>query len=184
VNVPLTANALTLVSNPLKPSNGNFNITNTISLPDTADGANLYSWNGTSWDSASFLAGAGWLPDSSIPLGKAFFIQSPIATTVTFVGEVATGTISTTFNPGLNVVANQVPVAEPYPGSTVGNDGDNIYLWNGSAWATTWSFLAGLGWTAGGANDDVNGPVLPVGGGAVYQNTTATPLTWSRAFNP
>src|SRR5262245_24393572 len=118
VNVPLAANKLTFVSNPLKPSNGNYNITNTISLPDSADGATLYSWAGTSWSSTVpqfYGGGGGWFPDATIPLGTAFFIQSPVAATITFVGEVATGTLNYSFPKGLSAVANQVPVAENFP---------------------------------------------------------------------
>lgn len=186
VNVDVAA-GLNLISNPLKPSNGNYNITNTISLPDTADGAFIYKWAGTAWsgDIPSWIAGFGWAPEATINHGEAFFLQSPVATKVLFVGEVATGNVETTLQPGLSVVANKIPVEQNWPGSDIGNDGDSIYTWGGSAWdASIWSYIDGFGWSnGGGAGDNVNGPLLKVGGGAVYQNTGAA-LTWTRAFNP
>ncbi len=185
VNVPVTANQLTLVSVPLKPSNGDFNITNTIVLPDTADSANLFKWAGTAWSSTipQWYAGLGWYPDMTIGQGESFFIKSPVAATVTFVGEVATGTNSYTIPSGLSFVANKVPVAEAFPGASVGNDQDNIYLWAGNAWSSTiWQYYAGLGWNAGGLTDDTNGPVLAIGSGAAYRNGGAA-LNFTRTFN-
>jgi hypothetical protein len=188
VNVPVQGgNKLTLISNPLKPTDGNYNITNTIVLPDEADGANIYQWGGSSWSTSipNFIAGFGWSPDTTIKLGEAFFIQSPVATTVTFVGEVSTGTNVSTFPTGLSINANKVPVAENIPGRTVGNDGDVIYTWGGNGWdAASFGFIEGFGWSNGGAaGDSLDGPMIPVGGGFVYQNTGA-PVTWTRVFNP
>lgn len=188
VNVDVTP-GLNLISNPLKPSNGNNNITNTISLPDAADGAFIYKWAGTAWstDIPSWIAGFGWAPDLSIPFGDAFFLQMPAGQSakITFVGEVQTGDIATTFSPGISVVANKVPVQENFPGKTVGNDGDFIYTWGGTAWDTAvWSFIAGFGWSnGGGAGDNVDGPLVKVGGGIVYQNSGAA-INWTRTFNP
>jgi hypothetical protein len=180
-------NKLTLIANPLKPSNGNYNVTNTLVMPDTADGANLFAWAGTSWNSVvpQWYAGSGWYPDLNVDLGSAFFVQSPVVTTVTFVGEVATGDISSTLNKGVNFVANKVPVAEGYPGGTVGNDGDNIYQWSGSAWSgQVYQYYAGYGWDDGTGNVGTNGPVLNPGQGVVYVNSGAAALNWTRTFNP
>ena len=95
VNVDIKA-GVNLISNPLKPSNGNNNITNTIvGLPDTAEGAEIYKWGGTGWSSdiPSWVAGFGWFPDVSMNLGESFFLKSPVATKITFVGEVQTGDV-------------------------------------------------------------------------------------------
>ena len=188
VNVPVAANKLALIANPLKPSNGNYNITNTITLPDAADGANIFTWAGTGWNSVvpQWYAGGGWFPDTTIPLGDAFFINSPVAATVTFVGEVATGDIAYSYPKGFSVVANKVPVAENFPGAAHGNDGDNIYTWNGTAYdSTVWQYYAGAGWDNGSQpGNSTNGPLLPVGTGIVYANNGTAPVTWTRTFNP
>lgn len=174
-------------ANPLVPSNGNNNITNTLTLPDSADGASIFKWAGTKWADAipTWIAGAGWVPDADMNLGESFFLQSPVATKVTFVGEVKTGNIDYSVPAGLSAIANKVPVAEPFPGNH-GNDGDAIYTWAGTTWnPATWSYIAGLGWSNGGAaGDNVNGPTLAVGEGIIYQNTATAPVTWTRAFNP
>jgi hypothetical protein len=186
VNVDIAA-GLNLISNPLKPSNGNYNITNTISLPDNADGAFIYKWAGTAWSTQipSWIAGFGWSPDLEIQHGEGFFLQSPVAAKVLFVGEVATGDVVQNLPSGLSVAANKIPVEERWPGAAHGNDGDSIYTWGGSAWDTAiWSFIQGFGWSnGGGPGDHIDGPTLKVGGAAMYQNTGA-PLSWTRAFNP
>jgi hypothetical protein len=184
---------LTLLSNPLKPSNGNYNITNTMVLPDTADGSTIYQWAGTSWsqNTPGWYLGLGWSPDATINLGEAFFIQTANTTTdfkVTFVGEVATGNNTYNMPVGLGFVAPKEPVEQPWPGAGHGHDGDNIYVWNGTAWdGVSWSFYEALNnsWDNGGnPNNNTNGPTVKVGGGVVYQNTGTTPLTWTRTFNP
>jgi hypothetical protein len=189
VNVAITP-GLNLISNPLKPSNGNYNITNTISLPDTADGALLYKWAGTAWASQipSWIGGFGWDPTADILLGEAFFLNSPAAAgnyNVTFVGEVQTGDVPYTLNPGLNMVAPKTPVAQRFPGADIGHDGDTIYTWAGSAWSGNfWSFIDGFGWDGGASPDNnIAGPTVAVGGGVAYQNLGTT-LTWTRTFNP
>jgi hypothetical protein len=108
---------------------------------------------------------------------------------VLFVGEVSTGDVPYSIPTGLSAVANKVPVAEEWPGSTHGNDGDLIYTWAGSAWnSAVWNYIdlgGGTGaWNAGGATDDPDGPTLAVGGGAMYLNSGTAALSWTRAFNP
>ena len=123
-------------------------------------------------------------PNYTNDIGSSFFIQSPVDATITFVGEVNTGTnISYTLNKGLNFVAPKTPVAQAYPGKDVGNDGDAIYQWTGSAWSSTvFIYLGGVGWDEG-SGIHLDGPTIPVGGGVVYNNTTAA-LNWTRSFTP
>lgn len=189
VNVNLQGNnKLDLLTVPLIPANNDYDCTNTIVLPDAADGAFLYRWTGTSWDNTipQWLAGYGWYGDVTTPAGSAFYIQSPAAATITFVGQVATGTLTNKLASGVNFVADTVPVAERWPGGLVGNDGDFIYTWTGSAWNNTiWQYLGGYGWYDGVGADPAttNGPVMTVGNGVLYQALGGA-ITWQRSFNP
>jgi hypothetical protein len=183
VNVPLAANQLSFVSVPLTPNGGNFNITNTIVLDDTQDGANLFAWNTTAWNTTvpQWYAGAGWFPDMVVNNGQGFFISSKAASTLTFVGEVPQGASTYTIPAGLSTLANKVPETAAFPGASVGNDGDNMFTWDnaGQKWATAvWQYYAGAGWNAGGANDDTNGPTLNPAQGVFYINSgAAVPFT-------
>jgi hypothetical protein len=194
VNVPIQGgNKLTLVANPLKPSNGNYNITNTIVLTDAQTDSLIYKWAGNAWSSTVpqyFGASGGWFPDATINLGESFFIQNPgTATSITFVGEVQTGDATTpiaySLASGLNVVAPKTPVVQDFPGGDVGHDSDLIYTWNGTAWdGVVWQNFAGSGWFGDGhTGESTNGPTVAVGGGVVYLNTGAA-LNWTRTFTP
>ena len=191
VNVPVQgAGRLTLVANPLKPSNGNYNITNTLVLSDAQADSLVYKWAGNSWatDVPQWYSGAGggWFPDATMNLGEAFFIQNPgTATSVTFVGEVATGSVNYTMPAGLSFVAPKTPVVQDFPGGDVGHENDLIYTWGGTAWNTVvWQNYAGSGWFGDGhVGESTNGPTVAVGGGVVYLNTGAA-LNWTRTFNP
>jgi hypothetical protein len=195
VNVDVKT-GLNLISVPLKPSDGNKNITNTIVLPDTAENSEIYKWTGTGWstDIPTWIAGFGWFSAQPVTmeLGEAFFLKSTVDTKVTFVGEVETGdAIPYTMKPGINVVANKVPVEESWPGKTGtvvnGKEGDNIYTWTpgGNAWSSPWSYITDYGWFGPGTADPVEGPVLKVGSGVVYQVASPTAnTTWTRSFTP
>lgn len=192
VNVDLVQ-GWNLIANPLKPSNGNNSITNIISLPAAADASELYTWTGTGWSSPSTWiaednfgwfttdAGGNEVAAPTVDLGEAFFVRATAPAKVTFVGEVATGTIATTFEPGINMVANKVPVTERWPGSTVGNDGDEIIPFVNGAWGEPVAFTADFGW--GLEEATVDGPMLEVGKGVAYRNTGAA-IPWNRTFNP
>jgi len=190
VNVDIKA-GLNLVSNPLKPSNGNYNITNTIVLPDTLENTELYKWAGTAWstDIPQWIVGYGWFSTGpmTINLGEAFFLKAPSTTPantkVTFVGEVATGDVAYSVPSGLSVIAPKTPVSQNFPGKDIGHENDAIYTWASTAWATPWSYIGGYGWFQTATTDPIDGPVIAVGGGLVYQNTGAA-LNWTRTFTP
>jgi len=191
VNVPVAGNgALNLIANPLKPTNGDYNITNTMVLPSTWNDAYLYKWAGTSWanDIPIWYDGFGWFPDASIALGEAFFLKAPAGapnTSITFVGEVQTGEVANTLNAGLNFVANKFPLSVPWPGQTVGNDNDYLYEWAGAGWADKiWIYFPGYGWFGdGSAGESVDGPVVDPGVGVLYHNKGAA-INWNKTFNP
>ncbi|HNQ73679.1 MAG TPA: hypothetical protein PKN95_08760 [Verrucomicrobiota bacterium] len=179
VNVDLTANQYALLSNPLKPSDGNYDVSNIVKLADgSSDSSQCLTWSGTAWESIDWLDGVGWSEPKNIALGQGFFVRATSNQTITFVGEVQTGTSSTTLSPGLSLVGSKVPVAGNYPGSTVGNDSDAIFVWAGSAWDTI-DYIGGLGWTSA----DPNGPAIGVAQGFFYNNTGAA-LNWEVTLNP
>ncbi len=179
VNVDLAANQYALLSNPLKPSDGNYDIANIVKLADgSSDGSICLTWTGTSWSTTDWFDGLGWTESKNINLGQGFFVRATSNQTITFVGEVQTGTSSTTLSPGLSLVGSKVPVAGNYPGSTVGQDGDFVFTWNGNAWSST-DYLDGLGWTSA----DPNGPAIGVAEGFFYNNTGAA-LNWEVTLNP
>jgi hypothetical protein len=185
VNVPLQgANKLDILDYPLIPSGNNYNITNVIHLADANDGAFLYKWAGTAWNNTvpGWIAGFGWDTELSIALGEAYFIQAPAADTITFVGEVAQGSFTNTIPLGISFQANKVPTGAPWPGFSVGNDGDFMYTWTGTAWANiVWGYIGGYGWDDGGNGGSTNGPAIPVGRGVSYVNLTA-PIVWVQTF--
>jgi hypothetical protein len=185
INVTYTNAQLSFFADQLKPSNGDYNITNTVRLTDPgSDTTTLYKWNpGTSsWDPYGWIDGFGWFPDVNIPLGEGFFLQPVANGTLTFVGEVATGSLTNSFPTGNSVRANMVPVAARIPGFAVGNDTDTVYTWDriGNQWVAT-GFIDGYGWFDGSA--ETNGPLVEVGNAIFYQNTGAA-LNWIQAFNP
>jgi hypothetical protein len=181
VNVPLLAGQFALVSNPLKGPNTS--ITNIV-LSDSAIDTTIYKWTGTGYaQSLWFGSEAGWDPVINLNLGEAFFIKSPVGTTATFVGEVATGTITGTIPAGTSLQANSVPVAEPWPGKAVGNVDDSILTWGGTGWQTTWIYYGTTDGWLDDAGNGPEGPTIPVGRGVAYINKGAA-INWTRTFNP
>ena len=186
VNVPVTNGVLALLANPLKPSNGDYNITNTIKLQDPgSDGTSLFQWNqGTSsWDLFSWFDGFGWFPDAPQDLGKGFFLQPTATQTITLVGEVQTGSSTNVISGALSLLGSKVPVAGSEPGGSVGHDGDGIFTWDAGAnsWILT-SYFDGYGWFDANSAE-TNGPVLKVAEAFFYQNTGGS-LNWIKTLNP
>jgi hypothetical protein len=185
VNVGITNGGLHLLSNPLKPSDGNYNITNTIKLIDPgSDGTQLFQWNtgSSSWDAFLWFDGFGWFPDVDQNLGQGFFIQPVLTQTITLVGEVQTGTSTNVIASGLSLLGSKIPVAGPEPGGAVGTDGDEIFTWDvaGNSWTST-LYFDGYGWFDGSA--ETNGPALKVAEGLFYNNTGGS-KNWIKTLNP
>jgi hypothetical protein len=135
VNKDLAA-GLNLIANPL--SNGG----NTIGevIPSAPSGAQVYAWNGAGYDTSQYVVIpgvlSGWQPEINLPVGDGFFIDSPQATTITFVGEVLQGDASNKTVPaGLSIQGSTVPVSGTLSdhGFPAGS-GDTAYSWNGNGW--------------------------------------------------
>jgi len=186
VNVGVTNGQLALLANPLKPSNGDYNVTNTIKLQDPgSDGTTLFQWNqGTaSWDSTAWIDGYGWFPDVVQNLGEGFFLQPAATQTITFIGEVQTGSSTNVISGALALKGSKVPVAGPEPGGAVGHDGDTIFTWDApnNGWLSS-GYIDGYGWFDG-ISSETNGVTLKVAEAFFYQNTGGS-LNWIKTLNP
>jgi len=192
VNVSLQANKLHFLSVPLIPSGGNFNITNSIVLDNTQDFATIFAWAGSKWNTTTptwygtDVGGTGWDTPMVISNGVGFFLSSMANSTLTFVGDVPQGALGYNIPAGLSTLANKVPVTDNFPGSTVGNDFDNIFTWDqaGQKWsATVWTMyspaVGGTGWDNGGvAGNNPKGPSLDPSTAVFYVNGgNAVPFT-------
>jgi len=186
-----------LVSIPLKPSDGNYNITNTIVMPAGTDSSTLFKWTGVGYSGNTpqwieDSPGVGqWMSDApmTVGLGEAVFINATAAGKITFVGEVATGALANTLAAGYNAVGNKVPSGEAWPGVDVGNDGDNVNIWVPAtqSWVADWTYIAKVGsdpygWTTTGTTF-TGGPALTPGQGVFYFNTGSA-INWTQNFNP
>jgi hypothetical protein len=126
-----------LVSNPLdnKETGGNQIRALFASLPF---GTQVYNFNGTGFDISTKddLVGdydPATFASAVIPPGKGVFVRNNTAQnqTVTFVGEVPQGTLTTSIPAGFSIVASQVP--QEGTATALGYTpaaGDQLYFWN------------------------------------------------------
>jgi hypothetical protein len=200
VNVTLKK-GYNLVSNPL--NNGG----NTLAeiLPASSplpEDTFVVTWNATAGSQgmpgaqqAFFGPGVGWdIPTMALPPGQGFFIYidpntAPQATyTITFVGEVPTGTLTTPVYGGsrYNSLASQVPQEGRVSADLglVGQDDDMLLLWNNNATPPTWgqtAYFFGEGqWT-----DMVTfvEPVIKPGEAFFLFRAAPGNFNWTRTFN-
>ena len=155
INVPLQA-GYNLVANQL-----DLDGTGTNNSIYTTVGTNLPSltkvlaWNGGGYSAATYSATTQkWIGNNSsisnaMNPGSGFFIQVPVATNLTFVGNVITGTNTYPILAGYQIVAPSAPIA----GTIDTTNGytptklDKILVWNGGGYsAKTWS---GTSWIGG-----------------------------------
>jgi hypothetical protein len=83
-------------------------------IPTAKNLTTIYVFANNQYSSASYFDGVGWIPgDLKIAPGTAFFFANYDAAdqTVTFVGEVPQGALTTPLKTGFNLVASQVPQA-------------------------------------------------------------------------
>lgn len=197
VNVDIT-NGYNLITVPLKPTDGNMDINNTIMMPANTDSSTLFKWTGAGYSANTpqwieDSPGVGqWMGDApmTVNVGEAVFINATAAGKITFVGEVMTGAIQNTLAPGYNTVGNKVPVEAAWPGKDNGNDGDNFQIWKPAtqSFFGDWTYIAKVGtdpygWTLDGVTF-TDGPVLTPGQGVFYFNSGTTAINWTQNFNP
>jgi len=175
INVTVPAKGYALVANQLNTGG------NTLGevIPSAPDGTVAFTYStsgGFSTDGVEF--GAWGTGSAKVGPGVGFFLQNngASAMTVTFVGEVPQGTLSTKLNKGLNLVASQVPQAGKlstdlkFPIA----EGDLVYQWN----ASTQKYKDAAGFEFG---DWTNGePTVAVGEGFFVNKVAAG--SWDRVF--
>jgi hypothetical protein len=137
VKVDLAA-GFTMIANPLNAP------TNTIAalLPDVPDGTVIYKFDSTkqSFTINSKDFGEWSLPNDTLAPGEGAFIKVTAPVTVTFVGEVMQGSLSTPIPAGFSIKSSQVPLDQvALSNPTVSTDpqqsfpavdGDVVYRFN------------------------------------------------------
>jgi hypothetical protein len=131
VNKTVPANGFALISNPLKAA------TNSIAalFAGAPDGFKVYKYTpGTGYKIYQYDELIGTFdPDASqanVLPGEGVFVQNPLSTpyTVTFVGEVPQGTLTTPLVAGFQIVSSQVPQAGNVKDLGLqGAPGDKVY---------------------------------------------------------
>jgi len=197
VNVTLKK-GYNLIANPL--NNGGNTLAEilppTTPLPDDTFIVTWDSAGGTigapAADLPTFFPGAGWEPAGpALPPGKAFFMYiadtAPTNTyTVTFVGEVPQGNLSTPVAIGsrYSALASQVPQAGKVTtdlGLQPSND-DTLLLWDknaGGFGTTLYQYATDVGWNDG---QNVVEPTVGVGDG-FFLFRVGGPTAWTRTFS-
>lgn len=181
VNKDLVA-GFNLVSNPLRSTEANGNQIQNLfnSLPN---GTAIYQYNTTKgiFDIATKDPDFGWDPadiaDNEVLPGSGVFVRMQAAGTITFVGEVPQGILTTTMPVGFSIVSSQVPQAGTATAlGYVPVAGDAIYSWDkaGQKYITSAYDTDFAEWI----------PALPTlqPGDAFFRRGTAA-NTWTRTFS-
>lgn len=192
-NVPVTGN-LTAMANSLR-SGPPGEVDRADHVIPFADGNNIQVWTGVSWQMYTMdsLSSTGWSDDNGdVPLGnlpilgpgKGFFYgNSAGISSVTFVGEVRTGTNTVAISTGLNALGSPLPIGGPIAALGLdAQDGDNIQKWTGTGWSlTSRDSLSSTGWADD--NGDAPEPTISVGEGFFYGNSVGA-FNWQQVLNP
>jgi hypothetical protein len=171
-----------LIANPLKSGD---NKLATI-LPTAPEGASVYKWNGTGFNNGInyFLGSWDTGADDVLVPGTGAFIyidptSFPTGSTLTFVGEVATGSLTQHIPLGYSIQANQVPQVVDL--TTVGFpavDGDSLYFWD----AANQKYFNGNNYFLGSWD---TAPMSEIAGAFfVYKDPAGSQAQdWTRTFN-
>jgi hypothetical protein len=176
VNIPVNANQQVMIGNQLNTTN------NTIAslIPNGPPGAQLYKYNGGYTAYAFDDADLVWLPNGAATLnpGEGCFFKSPVATTLTFVGEVLQGSRTNTLP--INLLAMRTSIV-PQQGKITtdlaapGEAGDQLYRYSGGFSAFAFDD-ADLVWLP-------SEPTINVGEAFFYKKaSTSTQSKWIRNF--
>lgn len=174
VNKTLSPAGFHLISNPLDAADDNLNTV----IPTAPEGSVVYFFrNGSYSDTAEYFDGSGWFPDDlTVAAGEGFFIYVPSATTITFVGEVRQGNLTTAIPAGFSIRASQVPQEAALSVLGVpGGEGDVVYAFNSAAqqYSDSAEYFDGSGWF----------PDLDLGVADSLFFSTVASRSWTRNFS-
>ena len=163
-NVAVTA-PFSLIANPLNNTAGN-DLDRV--LPSVPFGTTIYKWNGTTF--VSSVNFGSWSPNLTLAPGEGAFINIAANTTLTFVGEVMQGALTTPIPAGLSIKSSQVPQTNTlenlnFPAAF----GDTVYFYRGGAYQSSVFF------------GTFSPPAIPAIGEAFWVNAGAA-ATWTRTF--
>lgn len=183
-SIPLKAGATLTYAILANPLNGTNNNINTV-IPTAPEGSQLFKFTGGTFESPeTFITGVGWIPGAVELLpGEGFFLAvdnavAPNPTTVTFVGEVPQGNLSTPVPNGYSIKASPVP----QEGGVTGVLGltpvseSQIFTWNvvNQSYNDPYTYIQDVGWIP-------SDPVIPVGEGFFLLNPGGA-FNWTRNF--
>jgi hypothetical protein len=146
-NVTVPANQYILVGNQLNTTNNSL----PGIIPNPPPGSQFQYFQNGSLSAYTFDdLDLQWEPDATgldLSPGHGGYFKSPVATTVTFVGEVKQGSLTNTFTKNQYVVrASQVPVATNLVGmQLLGEPGDQVQVYNNGFTAFTFDDLTSNG---------------------------------------
>jgi hypothetical protein len=175
INVPVPANQYVLIANQLSATN---NTIGTV-VPNPPPGSQLQKFNNGYTAYTFDDADLAWVPDANATLapGEGAFFRSPVATTLTFVGEVRQGSLTNTLPIGLYAIRSSIV---PQAGTATalgipGEAGDTLQTFNNGYTAYTFDD-ADLAWVP-------SEPSIAVGQAFFYRKSPlATQPNWVRNF--
>lgn len=175
INVSIPANQYVMIANQLTTTNNSIGSL----LPGAPDGALLQKFNGTYSAYVYDELAAAWTPDGNATLnpGEGAFFKSPVATTLTFVGEVMQGNQTNSLPAGQYVVRSSIwpQAATPTALKIPAEDGDTLQLFNAGYSAFVYDDLAAA-WTP-------TEPTIGLGQSFFYKkSTTGTKTSWVQSF--
>jgi hypothetical protein len=171
----------TLISNPLTAADNTLN--GLFGGGKVPINTVVYKYTGTGFDINTYTDDEVFAPNpnQTVTPGEGVFVKNPTAAdvTVTFVGEVPTGTLTTTVPKGLSILSSKVPQAGTATDlGLVGQENDTLYQYVNTGVAAT------SGYKISTVQDGEWGPPLgqlKVGEAFFYKAATAG--SWTRTFN-
>jgi hypothetical protein len=174
VNIPVPASTKVLIANQLNTTN------NTIGnlLPSVAPNTQLFKFNNGYTAYGFDELDLSWTPNANATLnpGEGCFLISPVATTLTFVGEVMQGSLTNTLPTGVKVLRSSMVPQAGLISATLGLPGEaNDQLFTFSGGFTAYGFdELDLSWTPSEPNIAV--------GQAFFYTKAGSQNNWIRNF--